>query len=84
MNILSCAVMASEDRFRILEEIKIKVKGKKYLTRSLLILKMLNLKKLLLKLLVELSQTSKMELFVKIVNSIKLLTIFTKSSILNI
>ena len=49
--------------------------------------KILNAKKLLLKLLVafsELSQTSKMELFVKIVNGIKLLTIFTKSCILDV
>ena len=30
------------------------------------------------------SQTSKMELFVQIVNGIKLLTIFTKSSILDV
>ena len=30
------------------------------------------------------SQTSKMELFVKILNSIKLLTVLTKSSILDI
>ena len=30
------------------------------------------------------SQTSKMELFVKIINGIKLLTIFTKSSILDV
>ena len=47
----------------------------------------MNSQKLLLKLLVVLlepSETSKMELFVKIVNDIKLLTIFTKSSILDI
>ena len=47
---------------------------------------MLNSQKLLLKLLVtflEPSQTSKMELFAKIVNGIKLLTIFTNSSILH-
>ena len=51
------------------------------LTRSLPKLKILSLQKLLLKLLVailEPSQTSKMELFVKILNGIKLLTIFTK------
>ena len=47
----------------------------------------MNSQKLLLKLLVVLlepSETSKMELFVKIVSDIKLLTIFTKSSILDI
>ena len=47
----------------------------------------MNSQKLLLKLLVVLlepGETSKMELFVKIVNNIKLLTIFTKSSILDI
>ena len=47
----------------------------------------MNSQKLLLKLLVVLlepDETSKMELFVKIVNNIKLLTIFTKSSILDI
>ena len=51
------------------------------LTRWLLKLKILN-SQLLLKLLMaflELSQISKMELFVKIVNGIKLLTIFTKT-----
>ena len=76
------------DRFGILEEIKIyKVIGKKYLTKWLLKLKRLNSQKLLFKLLVVLlepSQTSKMETFVKIVNSIKLLTIFTKDSILDL
>ena len=47
---------------------------------------MLKSQKLLLKLLVaflEPSETSKMELYVKIVNDIKLLTIFTESSILD-
>ena len=47
----------------------------------------MNSQKLLLKLLVVLlepSKTSKMELFVKIFSDIKLLTIFTKSSILDI
>ena len=47
----------------------------------------LNLQKLLLKLLVEVletNQTSKMELFVKIVNGIKSLTIFTKGFILDV
>ena len=47
----------------------------------------LNLQKLLLKLLVEVletNQTSKMELFVKIVNAIKSLTIFTKGFILDV
>ena len=75
-----------KDRFWILEQIKFtKEKEKKYLTRWLLKLKMLNSQKLFLKLLVtflEPSQTSKMELFVKIVNGNKLLTIFAKSSIL--
>ena len=72
------------DRVWILEQIKIyKVKEKKVfnLTRWLLKLKILN-SQLLLKLLMaslELSQISKMELFVKIVNGIKLLTIFTKT-----
>ena len=47
----------------------------------------LNLQKLLLKLLVEVletNQASKMELFVKIVNGIKSLTIFTKGFILDV
>ena len=60
---------------------------KKYLTRWLLKLKMLNSEKPLLELLVaflEPGQTSKMELLVKIANGIKLLTIFTKSSVLDI
>ena len=49
--------------------------------------KNVELKKLLLKIFVaflEPSQTSKMEFFVKIVNGIKLLTMFTKSSILDV
>ena len=48
---------------------------------------MLNSQKHLLKLLVAIllpSQASKMEQFVKIVNGIKLLTVFTKSSILDV
>ena len=52
----------------------------KYLTRLMLKLKMLNSQKLLLELLLgflEPGQTFKMELSVKIVNSIKLLSIFT-------
>ena len=60
---------------------------KKYLTRWLLKLKMLNSEKPILELLVaflEPGQTSKMELLVKIANGIKLLTIFTKSSVLDI
>ena len=64
-----------------------KVKEKKYLTRWLLKLKMWNSQKLLLKLLVALlqpSQTSKMEHFLKIVSGIKLLTIFIKRSILDV
>ena len=60
---------------------------KEYLTRWLQKLKMLNSQKLLLQLLVailEPGQTSEMELFVTIANAIKLLTIFTKSSVLDI
>ena len=79
--------MEVENRFRILEDLKIfKVKGKKVFNR-LLKLKMLNTQKLLLEVLVAFSepgQTSKMELFVKIVNDVKLLTIFKKSSILDV
>ena len=72
----------------MLEEIKIyKVKRKKYLPRWLLNIKMLNSHKLLLELLVaflEPDQTPEMVLFVKIVNDIKLLNVFTKSSFLDV
>ena len=72
----------------MLEEIKIyKVKRKKYLARWLLNIKMLNSHKLLLELLVaflEPDQTPEMVLFVKIVNDIKLLNVFTKSSFLDV
>ena len=50
-------------------------------------LKMLNSQKVLLELIVvflEPGQTFKVELFVKIVNGIKLLTILTKSLIFNV
>ena len=69
---------------------KLQSDGKKYLTKWLIkLMKLikLNLQKLLLKLLVEVletNQTSKMELFVKIVNGIKSLTIFTKGFILDV
>ena len=72
----------------MLEEIKIyKVKRKKYLARWLLNIKMLNSHKLLLELLVaflEPDQTPEMVLFIKIVNDIKLLNVFTKSSFLDV
>ena len=72
----------------MLEEIKIyKVNRKKYLPRWLLNIKMLNSHKLLLELLVaflEPDQTPEMVLFVKIVNDIKLLNVFTKSSFLDV
>ena len=64
-----------------------KYKEEKYLSRWQLRLTMLNSQKLLLKLLVTFlkpSQTSKMEIVVKIVNGNKLLTIFKKSSILDV
>ena len=67
--------------FEYWKKLKSKQKEKKYLTRLLLELKMLSSKKLLLKLLVafvEPSQTSKMELFVKIINGINLRTTFKK------
>ena len=72
----------------MLEEIKIyKVNRKKYLPRWLLNIKMLNSHKLFLELLVvflEPDQTPEMVLFVKIVNDIKLLNVFTKSSFLDV
>ena len=60
---------------------------KKCLTKWLLKIKKLNSQKFLLKLLVallETSQSTKMKLFVKIVNIIKPVTIFKKGFILDV
>ena len=73
--------------FWILEEIKIyKVKGKKVFNQIAAKAKNVELTKAFIEAfsgVLENSQTSNMKLFVKIVNGIKLLTIFTKSFMLN-